>query len=128
MSTFLDEPGLIDNPSRHWSGFLHCWKNVFSHLLQHLGIAPSRLGDEVMHGLVHDLHTIGRQARCHGFNAFAFTVQQQPGTVIQQRNFAVRMSYGLRQPIKICRKTFLLCCWRQVSRSHENIITQICFL
>jgi hypothetical protein len=128
MDAFLDKAGLIHNPCRHRSAFLHRRQDVIPHLPQHVGIAPGRLRDEVMQRLVHGLHMIGSQARSHGFDTLSLAVQQQTGTVIPQRDVAVSMPRGLRQPVHICREAFLLWCWRRGFRSHENIIRQICLL
>src|SRR5450759_3795903 len=37
------------------------------------------------------------------------------------------MPRGLRQPLQICRETFLLWCWRWGLSSHENILLRFCF-
>ena len=104
MSALLDKAGLIHNPCRHRSGFLHCRQDVIADLPQHVGIAPGRLCDEVMQRLVHALHMIGSQARGHGLDAFPFPVEQQAGTVIPQREFAVRMPHRLRQSMYAARR------------------------
>ena len=128
MNTFLDNPSLIHNPRCHRPHLLHDRQDVIPHLPQHVVIAPGRLRDEMMQRLVHALQMIGSQSRRHGLDAFPFAVEQQAGTVIPQRKFTVRMPHGLRQPVHICREAFLLWCWRQDFRSHENIIGQNCIL
>jgi hypothetical protein len=107
---------------------LNCRHNVPVDRFQQSGITPRGLGNEVMQRLMFCLNVRGIEARRHRFDALAFTVQQQAGTVIPQRKFAIRMPHGLRQPVHICREALLLRCWRQDFHSHENIIEQIRFL
>ena len=93
-------------------------QNLTPHLLEKRVIVPGRIGHDVMQRLMHLAHLAGGKPRSHRLHTFPFPFQQQTRTVAPQRNLAVSMPHGLRQPVHICREAFLLCCWRRTLPSH----------
>ncbi len=48
LFAFLGKTGVVDNPGNHAFPLLHRRKGILSHPLQHLFIAPRRVGNQMM--------------------------------------------------------------------------------
>jgi hypothetical protein len=111
MLPLLRKTGVIDDPGHYRAVLLHSRKHPTTHLLQYRGIAPRRIGHQMVQGLVHSPHIMGRQPCGHRLNTLALARQPQAGAVAVQRPNSVGMPCGLRQAIEIGRKASLLWAW-----------------
>ena len=79
----------------------HRGQHLISHFLQQRGIAPGRVGHNVMQRLVHLAHVARSQTRGHGLDALALQGQQKTLRVVLQGNNAIGMPDGSGQTIQI---------------------------
>jgi len=96
----------------------HDWQHLVANLSQNSSIAPGRIGNDVMQGLMHLAHPAGSQMRRHRLDALAFNRQQQSLGVVLDRNHAISMPGSLCQKIQIHIKAFSLTRQIQLAKAH----------
>jgi hypothetical protein len=79
--------------------------HLVAHLSQQCGIAPGRIGHDVMQRLMHLANVTGCKTRCHGLNTLALQGQQQPLRVVFHRDNAIGVSAAARQLLQIIFKS-----------------------
>ena len=108
MFAFLGDASVIDDPGLDGSFLLHQRQHVAAHLSQQIGVAPGRMGDDMVQRLMRLAHVIGGQAGGHRLDALARQLEHQPTAVILQRDVAISVFRGARQALEIGRETFEL--------------------
>jgi len=84
-----------------------CRQNVPANRLQHSGIAPHGLSNEVMQRLMFGLNVLRIKARRHRLDALALTVQQQAETIGPKRGLTVGMTQCCGKFIQILIQSLL---------------------
>ena len=117
---FLRKSGVVDDPGLHWSLLDHRRKHRLANPLQQFLIRPRRIGDQMMHRLMHLPHIVRSQSCGHRLDALALNRQQQSLAVRLQWFMTIAVPCGLRQAVDICRKAFFLSAWRVTFGAHAD--------
>jgi hypothetical protein len=107
VATLLRDPGIVHDPGRDRAVPFKCRHNVPANRLQHSGIAPHGLSNEVMQRLMFGLNVLRIKARRHRLDALALTVQQQAETIGPKRGLTVGMTQSCGKFIQILIQSLL---------------------
>ncbi len=105
VDALLWKPRVIHDPGNQPVPPRHRRQHLVAHLSQQCGIAPGRIGHDVMQRLMHLANVTGRKTRGHGLNTLALQGQQQPLRVVFHRDNAIGVSAAARQLLQIIFKT-----------------------
>src|ERR1019366_6230645 len=101
MAALFRKTRVIHDPSRQPLPPRHRGQHLAAYFLQQRGIAPSRIGHDVMQRLVHLAHLAGRQTRSHRLDALPLYRQQQAFRVVLDGNNAISVPGSPSQPLQI---------------------------
>jgi hypothetical protein len=97
VTTLLGKAGIVEDPGLDGSQMLEGGQSALAHHIEYGSVAPRRLGDEMVEGLMHGLDMLRIEPGCHRLNALALTRQQQTGTVAAKRIAPISVTDDLTQ-------------------------------
>jgi len=101
VASFLRDPGVVDDPRRHWPVAFQGRQHRLAGHAQDGRIVPGGVRDEVVHRLMARAHVAGIDAGGHRLDTLPVPRQTEPGDISPQRAMAIPVAEGGGETLNI---------------------------